>query len=380
MIAGGGPFHFRVTMMRVSHVWTNPAARRWRGGEPVDCRDFHARLPGYAPTPLHSVPALAARLGVGAVVVKDESERLGLPAFKILGASWGAYRELSRRLGEPVEPWRDVAELRERFAPLRGLRLLTATDGNHGRAVARMARLLGLEAIVAIPSVVGAHVRAAIASEGAEVLTVQGDYDTAVAAAAELAAGDERHVLIQDTAWPGYTEIPGWIADGYQTLFAEIDEQLAAGGHGDASVVVVPTGVGSLLSAAVQHHRAPSRRTGTAVLAVEPDSAACVLESLRAGRPTTVATGTTVMEGLNCGTVSSAAWPALRAGLDAAIAITDADALAAVDELAAHGISAGPCGAAALAAFTGPPDQAVRRALALDAASTVVLINTEAAR
>ncbi|HEX6263023.1 MAG TPA: pyridoxal-phosphate dependent enzyme, partial [Actinomycetota bacterium] len=105
---------------------------------------FHRRLPGYEVTPVVEAPTVARRLGVGTVWVKDESRRLGLPSFKILGASWATYRTLVERLGRDVEPWSDVAELSERLTPLRPLTLAAATDGNHGRAVARMAALLGL--------------------------------------------------------------------------------------------------------------------------------------------------------------------------------------------------------------------------------------------
>ena len=99
---------------------------------------FHQRLPGYQPTPLIEVPALARLLGIGRVLLKDESSRLGLPAFKILGASWAVYRALEMRLGQPLEPWRTIHELAEGLAPIRPLVLVTATDGNHGRAVAHM--------------------------------------------------------------------------------------------------------------------------------------------------------------------------------------------------------------------------------------------------
>src|SRR5882672_4688212 len=104
--------------------------------------DFHQRLPGYQPTPLIEAPELAGMLAIGEVLVKDESNRLGLPAFKILGASWAVYRALEKRLGQSLEPWRTMDELAKRLAPLRPLTLVTATDGNHGRAVAHMAALL----------------------------------------------------------------------------------------------------------------------------------------------------------------------------------------------------------------------------------------------
>lgn len=378
--------------------WTCPPA-------PDGVRDFHASLDGYATTPLSELPSLAAELGVGRVYVKDESSRLGLPAFKALGASWAVHRVLAerRRSGDG--------------APLT---LVTATDGNHGRAVARTARLLGQRARVFVPRGVHPAAAAAIAAEGADVTPVAGPYDEAVRRAAEAARGAGA-VLVQDTAWPGYEEIPGWIVEGYSTLFAEIDAQLAAlddaqrAGRVDAQLaapddaplaaqlagqaggqlagqaagqarspdlVAVPVGVGSLAQAAVTHYRGrPHGAAGPALLAVEPEAAACVLASLVRGEPVTVATGETAMAGLNCGTPSSIAWPRLRHGLDAAVAVTDAESARAARDLAALGVSSGPCGAASLAgvraALTGAGARQRRTALGVGGAATLVLLSTE---
>jgi diaminopropionate ammonia-lyase len=328
-------------------------------------RDFHAGLPGYAPTALTELPALATELEVGRVFVKDESSRLGLPAFKALGASWAIHRVLAQRTdgGGPV-------------------RLVTATDGNHGRAVARMARLFGQRAQVFVPRGVHPAAVTAIEDEGADVVLVPGPYDEAVRRAADAAAGGQDTVLVQDTAWPGYERIPGWIVEGYSTLFAEIDGQLGTLGTESPGLVVVPAGVGSLAQAAVTHYR--SRRAEpapAALMSVEPDTAACVLASLGRGEPVGVPTGATTMAGLNCGTVSSLAWPYLRDGLDAAVAVTDADSAGAARDLAAAGVSSGPCGAASLAgarsALTGDGAAVRRRALDVGPASTVVLLSTE---
>ncbi|MGA4846927.1 diaminopropionate ammonia-lyase [Streptomyces sp. G5(2025)] len=354
------------------------AARSWTcAPPPVDARAFHAALPGYTPTALHELPPLADELGVARVFVKDESERLGLPAFKALGASWAIHRVLARREGGAA-----VASGGPR------LRLVTATDGNHGRAVARMARRLGQRAHVFVPDGVHPAAVAAIAGEGAEVTTVAGCYDVAVRRAAD-AAGAPGAVLIQDMAWDGYEEIPALIVEGYATLFAEIDIQLAAAGAGSPSLVAVPVGVGSLAQAAVAHYRgrqpvpATSGEAPAALLSVEPEVAACVLASLRVGRLTSVDTGVTAMAGLNCGTPSALAWPALRDGLDAAVAVRDADSAVAVRDLAELGVSSGPCGAASLAgvraALTGEGSAGRRADLGIGAASTVVLISTEGA-
>lgn len=317
---------------------------------------FHRSLPGYAPTPLVPVPALADELGVGQVFVKDESARLGMPAFKVLGASWACHRVLERHPGAM---------------------LVTATDGNHGRAVARMAAHFGVSATVFVPMVMRAEAAARIRDEGAEVVRVEGDYDAAVRRAAEFAGErverGERQ-LVQDTAWDGYEQVPAWIVEGYETLLAEVDADLDQ----PPDLVAVPVGVGSLAEAVVRHYRRPGSARPS-ILSVEPDTAACVLASLAADRPVTVPTADTVMAGLNCGTVSSAAWPVLRAGCDAAVSVSDADALRAVHDLARVGISSGPSGAATLAGVRAALTDAARRSeLGVDRDAVVVLLSTEA--
>lgn len=358
--------------------YARPAARRWRCVEPTGAAlAFHAGLPGYRPTPLVDVPSIARELGVGRVLVKDESSRLGLPAFKVLGASWAVANVLAGRTGTDLPASLD--RLRDAIDG-RPVTLVTATDGNHGRAVARMASLLGIGARVVVPQFMSRWAADVIAAEGAAVERIDGDYDRAVRHAAAWAAERADAVLVQDVAWPGYERVPGWIVDGYATLTHEIDAALDATGV-RPDLVAVPVGVGSLAQAVVAHYR--SRPDGApAVLSVEPEAAACALASLRAGEPRSVPTGDTVMAGLNCGTISSAAWPYLRDGLDAAIAIGDAEAVRAAGDLAIAGISSGASGAAALAgaraALTGTGADARRDELGIDGSSVVVLINTEA--
>ena len=320
--------------------WTAPAM------SPA-AREFHRTLPGYAPTPLVELPGLAAELGVGRVLVKDESARLGLPAFKVLGASW-ACRQVQARTP--------------------GVDLVAATDGNHGRAVARMAGHFGVGATVFVPAVMLPETADRIAGEGATVVRVDGNYDEAVRRAAAFADERPGRALVQDTAWEGYTDVPAWIVEGYSTLLQEVDEQL-----GPVDLVAVPVGVGSLAEAVVRHYRQDGGLRPR-VLSVEPDTAACVLASLHQQRPVTVPTAETVMAGLNCGTVSGSAWPVLRDGLDAAVAVTDDDALRAVDDLGALGVWSGPCGAATLAGVRAVLTDA-QLELAPDA--VVVLLSTE---
>jgi diaminopropionate ammonia-lyase len=398
--------------MTLDQSWYARDTRGWTCEPPDDgAAAFHRGLPGYAPTPLVEAPALAAELGVGRLFVKDESARFDLRAFKYLGASWAGFRAVAARTGYTGPATLDglrsylAADDRAGLAADGGgaLTLVTATDGNHGRAVARTARLLGLPARVYVPKGVPGVVIDRINAEGALLTVVDADYDGAVMAArvdaeagpgrsdsAATTSGGSAGMLIQDTAWDGYEQVPSWIVEGYETLFAEIDAQLAAagaahfGGAG-AGLIGVPVGVGSLAQAAVAHYRSSGLRyqERPLLLSVEPDTAACVLRSLADGALATVATGTTVMNGLNCGTPSSIAWPYLRGGLDAAIAVTDADAREAVAALSSAGVSAGPSGAAGFAglraALTGAAAGARRRDLGLDAgpAPVVVCLSTE---
>ena len=322
-------------------IFPNPARQR-SSARPGDgaALAFHRKLPGYEPTPLVPAPDLAADLGLAQLWVKVESSRLGLPAFKMLGASWATYRLLCARLGE--EPaWATLAELRSALAPLGQLTLAAATDGNHGRAVARTAALLGYGARVFVPAGTADARIGAIESEGATVTVVDGSYDDAVVASASI-AGDTV-LVVSDTSWPGYTEVPRWVIDGYSTIFAEVDGQLA--GLGAPDIVVSQMGVGALTAAVCDHYSA-----GATVIAVEPISAACGLRSAEAGHPVEVpGPHDSIMAGLNCGNVSPLAWPTVVAGVDVFVAVDDAAAEQAMRDLATIDVVAGETGGAGLA-------------------------------
>jgi len=391
----------------LADLFLNPNARRapgTAGGTAAvrapdaatrDSLPFHRALPGYAPTPLVDAPAIARMLGLGAVWIKDESSRLGLPSFKILGASWATVRALEARLGDarsddpapagaPVGAAAGTAleALRARVAPLRPLTLVAATDGNHGRAVARMARLLGLDAHIVVPADMVPARREAIAAEGARVSVVAGSYDDAVERAAALA--DDAHLAVSDTAWPGYEDVPRWVIEGYATIFREIDDERARRGAAGPDVVVVPVGVGALAAAVVRHYRRPGAPARPAIVAVEPARAACVLASLRAGGPVAIpGPHHSIMAGLNCGVPSPVAWPLLVNGVDLAVAVSDDAARRAMRDLAAAGVVAGETGAAALAGITAlceAPDAApAREALGVGPRARVLLLCTEGA-
>jgi diaminopropionate ammonia-lyase len=338
---------------------------------------FHRGLPGYAATPLRALPELAARCGVACVWLKDESGRLGLPAFKVLGASWAAAQTLAARLGAPGLAT-DLAALRERLggAPA----LVAATDGNHGRAVARTAALLGLPARIFLPVGAAPARLAAIAGEGAIVEEVDGSYDEAVARAAAVAV-EAGGLLLQDTGFAGYEEIPNRIAEGYATLFWEVEEQLAAAGEGPPALLVIQTGVGALAQAAVVAAKRPQAGGRTRVVGVETEEAPCVLAALRAGRVVTLpGRQHSLMAGLNCGTASTTAWPWLRRGLDGVVTLTDERAVDGMRALAAEDVVAGETGAAGAAALLElAGDAAAREALGLSSASRVLLVSTEGA-
>lgn len=341
----------------------------------LDPLAFHRKLPGYAPTPLVSTPGIASRLGLSRVLVKNESSRFGLPSFKLLGASWATYRALATRSGLGLDDWSTLEELARALSFLKPFTLAAATDGNHGRAVAHMARLLGFEARIFVPrGTAEARIRA-IESEGASCTIVDGDYDAAIGRSAEEAS--ESSLVVDDTSWPGYEEIPRWVIQGYGTIFREVEEQTDS----PPSAVFVPIGVGALGAAAVDFYK---RRSNASIVGVEPESAASVLASLSAGKIVTVpGPHDSIMAGLNCGTPSSIAFPTLLAGLDASVAIDDTYAEEAMRTLASCGIVSGETGAAALAGLEAllalPQATEVREEIDLEGNATVLLLVTEGA-
>lgn len=314
-------------------------------------RRFHARLDGYAQSALRDSPQLAEAMGVGRVWLKVETERFGLPAFKVLGASWAAERLLAER---------DES----------GLTLVTATDGNHGRAVARVARMRGLRAHILVPAGTAKARVDGIASEGAQVEVVDGSYDDAVRTAAAMA--DSTHVVLSDTSWPGYELVPRWVVEGYETIFGEADDQLAGE---QPDVALIPIGVGSLAAAAAAHWPGESPR----LVGLEPETAACALASIEAGEPVAVpGPHDSIMAGLNAGQVSEQAWPVLRDRFDAFCAIGDDAAEDGMRRLAAIGVNAGEVsGGTVGTALAICADDDARRALDIDADTRMFLLLTE---
>ena len=374
-----------------STIHARPAARTWTTEPAPQLLDFHRSIPGYAPTRLVELPALAHELGAARVWVKEESARFGLPAFKMLGAAHAIARALSARLGAAEAlPFAEIAARIEET----GVReLVAATDGNHGRAVAHTAALVGLPARIFLPVGVSEEAIAGIRSEGADATVLDLGYDDVVAHAAREAEADGS-LLVQDTSWDGYEEIPAWIVEGYGTVLAEAAAQLAEAGAPAPTLVTAPTGVGAFAEAVVrfarsggfagaEHDRgqdgasAPvvtgaSAEGAPQIVSVEPETAPCLHASLVADEPVTVETGRTIMAGLNCGTVAESSWPVLRAGVDLSAVVTDAQTAAAVRDLEALGVDSGPCGASSLAAV-----RVLREQGLLEDGAHILLLSTE---
>lgn len=188
-------------------MFLNPLAASWKYEGPStnpEVIDFHGRLPDYNITKLHSLPRLAKDLGIGHVLIKDESNRFGLPAFKILGASWATFKAVAERCRLPLST--SIEELGE-AARVSGVRIVTCTAGNWGRAVARMGKYMQIPTTVFVPKNMDAGTQDKIANEGANVIVVDGDYDQAVLVARKEAEAP-KSIMMMDTSWEGYETIP----------------------------------------------------------------------------------------------------------------------------------------------------------------------------
>ncbi|KAF2134552.1 tryptophan synthase beta subunit-like PLP-dependent enzyme [Dothidotthia symphoricarpi CBS 119687] len=356
-------------------MFHNPSAKTWTPTLPPSNTSislFHRTLPSYSITPLIPLPSLAKDLDLGHILLKDESSRLGLPAFKILGASWAIHKAVAASCKLPL-----TSTLEELGAAARkeGARLVTCTEGNWGRAVARMARYLQIPAVVFVPEFMDEATRRRISSEGASVVVVDGDYDVSIQKAREEAEGGG--LLVMDVSFPGYEIIPEWVVEGYSTMLSETDQQLHDLGIENVTHAIASVGVGSWAQAVTLHYK--SKSPPTKIVAVEPDTAASLKASLEAGRITPITTGHTIMNGMNCGTTSTTAWEVLRRGVDVSVTVSDMEVHRDLQYLHSQGIKNGPCGAAPLSALRKLCAEAKEK-LGLDEQSVVVLFSTEGAR
>jgi len=334
---------------------------------------------GYAPTPLHDLADLAAPAGVAALRLKDEAGRFGLGSFKALGGAYAVANlladELARRGVSPAVGSSDLAAGRFR-AVTETIAVSCATDGNHGRSVAWGAQRFHCRCVIYVHAGVSQGRVDAITAYGAEVRRVPGTYDDAVREASREAAAQGRFV-VSDTAWPGYTEIPREVMQGYRLMADEAADQWAGAAPTHA---FMQGGVGGAAAAVSVQLRARFR-PAPALVVVEPDRAACLLASAELGEPTAIPGNLdTVMAGLACGEPSLLAWQELDRAAAAFMAIPDEAAIACMRLLADRGIVAGESGVAGLAGcLLAAADPAARASLGLNASSRVLLFSTEGA-
>ena len=349
-----------------------------------EARRFHQSLPDYRETALVPLRGAAARYGVKGIYVKDESSRFGLKAFKGLGGSWAMFRILCERLGLDYRKT-DFSDfqspaLREKIA---GTVFATATDGNHGKGVSWAARLFGCEARVYMPAGSAEARRRAIEQAGsATALITPFNYDGTVDFA-RREAESRGWVLLQDTAWPGYEQIPRWIVEGYLTMAAEAARQL---GGEKPTHVFLQAGVGAMAGGVLAYLWDFLHDDPPLFLIAEPEEAACVRLSVKAGdgaAHTVEGDPCTIMAGLNCGTPCSVVWPILRDGPTAWCACEDALAeegmrAYARPEPGDERIVSGESGAVTYGLLRRVLRQErLRAALGLGKESVILLINTE---
>jgi len=339
-----------------------------------------AAWPGYAATPLLALEDAAAALDLGAIHYKDEAPRFGLGSFKALGGAHAVSRVIAQELARAgVANGATPAELEAgRYAEATGAVTVTcATDGNHGRSVAWGARRFGARCVIFVHPGVTQGRRDAIAAFGAEVREVPGNYDASVRASEEAAREGGWH-LVSDTSWPGYTEVPREVMQGYRLMAEEALDALPA----PPSHVFIQAGVGGAAAAVSVALRARHGR-GPRLVVVEPERAACLLASAEEGAATTVAGELdTIMAGLACGEPSLLAWQELERAAFAFMAIPDPAAAGAMRFLARRSpaIEGGESGVAGLAALAlAARDPAARAALGLGQGSKILLFGTEGA-
>lgn len=353
-------------------------------------RDFHQTIPGYDPTPLAKLDAMASYLGLKEVYVKDESYRFGLNAFKVLGGSFSMARYIAKQTGRDVAdlPYNVLTSdaLREEFGQAT---FFTATDGNHGRGVAWAANRLGQKSVVFMPKGSTQTRLQHILNEGATATIEECNYDECVRMAAAAAAKVDNGVVVQDTAWDGYEEIPAWIMQGYGTMAMEADEQLKAYGCERPTHVFVQAGVGSLAGAVQGYFANRFPENPPVVVVVEAAPAACLYVGAAAGDGELRKVGgdmLTIMAGLACGEPNTISWDILRNHVKVFISAPDWVAEKGMRMLSAPikgdpQVVSGESGAApfgALAAMiTMDEYKDLKDAIGLDENSKVLLFSTE---
>ena len=350
-------------------------------------REFHKSFPMYAPTPLAQLPETARALGIGALYVKDESHRFGLNAFKVLGGSYAMGNYLAGKLGKPLaETGYDVLTSAETKKQLGDITFITATDGNHGRGVAWTANTLGQKSVVHMPRGSAAERLQNIRAAGAVADIIEGNYDDAVRLSRKEAE-ENGWVIVQDTSWEGYEEIPAWIMQGYCTMGLEAYEQLPQ----KPTHIFLQAGVGSMAGTIAALFASIYKEDRPKVIIVEPNNADCFYRTAKADDGNLhIVTGDmkTIMAGLACGEPCSLAWDILKDCADHFIAFPDWAAAKGMrilgnplgkDDRVISGES-GASGFGCCAAILTEPELAeIKQELGLDETSRVLFFSTEGA-
>ncbi len=364
--------------------WENEACLVF---ENTDIFDLHRFIPEYKPTQLINLPNLAKTLGIKQLFIKDESFRFGLKAFKALGSTYAIYRIVKDYLRNQNRPEIKIENFyNSNFLKPNEIKFCTATDGNHGRAVAWAARKLRQKAIIYMP---GNSVNSRIENirlEGAEVIVVDGSYDDAVNRAA-VDAKNHGWQIVSDTSWPGYEKIPQYIMAGYLTMFREIHQELEESATIDA--LFIQGGVGALAASASWFYNKEYHFSTPKLISVEPTDAACLLASIKSkdGLPISLKNvQNSIMAGLNCGTPSLVAWPFIKTRFDMFMSVSDEFCVDAMKRYYNptgddRQIISGESGAAGLAGLLAllnhKSAQVIRNKLNVGDESTILLINTE---
>ena len=351
--------------------------------------NFHKSFPQYDVTPLTRLSGLAEYLGLKRLYVKDESYRFGLNAFKVLGGSYAIARHIAKELGKDISqmPYQVLTskELRDEFGQAA---FFTATDGNHGRGVAWAANKLGQKCVVRMPKGTTQTRLENIAKENATVTIENLNYDDCVRMAAKEAAETTRGIMVQDTAWEGYEEIPTWIMQGYGTLALEADQQLMDDGCRPTHIFI-QAGVGSLARAVIGYFANRFKENPPVMVVVEAHAADCLYRSaLQADGSRVNVTGDmlTIMAGLACGEANTVSWEILRNHADAFVSCPD---WVSANGTRIYGapigedkrVISGESGSVTLgllhALMTNPQYQKLKQALKLNGESQVLLVSSE---
>ncbi|MCP3688442.1 MAG: diaminopropionate ammonia-lyase [Gammaproteobacteria bacterium] len=336
--------------------------------------------PAYKPTPLHLLDKLARDIGVDRIYYKDESQRFHLKSFKALGGAYAVARQLQQKVMELTGTRPDIKDLQQRKHDdiISQIVVSCATDGNHGRSVAWGCQMFGCQCIIYIHRDVSSGRQQAMEDLGAQVIRITGNYDDSVKQA-DTDASEHGRIIVSDTSYAGYMEIPGDVALGYTVLLAESIAQM---GKDIPTHVFIQAGVGGLASAVCAYFWELWGDRRPRFIVVEPEQANCLQESARAGKPVVVeGNHETLMAGLACGEISILAWQILATGANDFLTINEEAVPATMRLLAGdYDIEAGESAVAGLAALiTACNDTEMKNNLGLDESSRVYVLGTEGA-